>query len=212
MPEPEPTPPAPAPPADKTFSQADVDRVVADRLARERAKFADYDDVKAKATKLDETEAASQSALEKAQTAAATAEARAVKAEESLSATRREVAIMGAASSAGAVDAAMVAALLARDDSIVLGADGIVTGATDAVTALLTSKPFLATAAPGSPTPPAGGSPTPPAGGTAPPTPGGADGGAKPTGSSLTREQLKTMTPKQVLELDPGDVDRAMAG
>lgn len=35
-------------PAD-TFTQADVDRIVKERVQRERAKFADYDDLKAKA-------------------------------------------------------------------------------------------------------------------------------------------------------------------
>ena len=32
-----------------TFTQADVDRIVRERVQRERAKFADYDDLKAKA-------------------------------------------------------------------------------------------------------------------------------------------------------------------
>lgn len=35
--------------ATEGFSQADVDRIVQERLQRERAKFADYDDLKAKA-------------------------------------------------------------------------------------------------------------------------------------------------------------------
>ena len=33
----------------QTFSQADVDKIVKERVARERAKYADYDDLKAKA-------------------------------------------------------------------------------------------------------------------------------------------------------------------
>lgn len=33
----------------RTFSQADLDRIVADRVARERAKYADYGDLKRKA-------------------------------------------------------------------------------------------------------------------------------------------------------------------
>lgn len=38
------------PPAgEKTFSQSDVNRIVEDRLRREQAKYADYDDLKAKA-------------------------------------------------------------------------------------------------------------------------------------------------------------------
>jgi hypothetical protein len=75
-------------PPEKTLTQADVDRVVADRLARERQKFADYDDVKAKAARLDEIEAANATEAEKlaakadaAEKLAAAATARAVKAE-----------------------------------------------------------------------------------------------------------------------------------
>jgi hypothetical protein len=44
----DPTPdPAPAP--EQTFTQADVDRIVKERVQRERAKYADYDELKAKA-------------------------------------------------------------------------------------------------------------------------------------------------------------------
>jgi hypothetical protein len=46
-PAPEPTPGDGEP--DPTFSQADVDRIVKERVQRERAKFADYDALKAKA-------------------------------------------------------------------------------------------------------------------------------------------------------------------
>jgi hypothetical protein len=38
---------------EKTLSQADVDRIVKERLARERQKYADYDDLKAKAEAAD---------------------------------------------------------------------------------------------------------------------------------------------------------------
>ena len=46
-------------------SQADLDRLIGERIARERNKFADYDDVKAKAAKFDEAEQASKSELER---------------------------------------------------------------------------------------------------------------------------------------------------
>lgn len=66
-------------------SQEDLDRIVAARLSRERARYADYDDLKAKASKLDEIEQASATDLEKAvkkardeATAEATAATRAV--------------------------------------------------------------------------------------------------------------------------------------
>jgi hypothetical protein len=52
-------------------SQDALNKIVEQRLARERSKYADYDDVKAKAARLDEIEAASKSELEKAQQALA---------------------------------------------------------------------------------------------------------------------------------------------
>lgn len=52
--------------AEKTFTQADVDRIVAERLQRDRAKYADYDDIKSKAEKFDAMEEASKTELQKA--------------------------------------------------------------------------------------------------------------------------------------------------
>ena len=51
---------------EKTFSQAELDAVVKDRLKREREKYADFDALKAKAEKFDELEAVNKSELEKA--------------------------------------------------------------------------------------------------------------------------------------------------
>lgn len=65
----------------RTLTQAELDRIIEERLARERKKYADYDELKAKAAKLDEYEAASKSDLEKAAEKAAAAEKRAEQAE-----------------------------------------------------------------------------------------------------------------------------------
>jgi len=62
-------------------SQADLDRIIGDRLARERGKFADYDELKAKAAKLDEHEQASKSEVQKAIERAEAAEKRAAELE-----------------------------------------------------------------------------------------------------------------------------------
>lgn len=51
---------------EKTLSQSDVNRIVEDRLRREQAKYADYDDLKAKAAKFDEQEEANKIELQKA--------------------------------------------------------------------------------------------------------------------------------------------------
>lgn len=52
--------------AGKTFTQAELDAIVADRLARERAKYPDYEALKDKAAKYDAAEQAGKSELQKA--------------------------------------------------------------------------------------------------------------------------------------------------
>ncbi len=70
----------------RTFTQADVDRIVADRLARERARYADYDDLKARAAEADKNKSQLDKIVEKLDAA----EKRAANLE--LESTRREVA------------------------------------------------------------------------------------------------------------------------
>lgn len=53
--------------SEKTFTQTELDAIVGDRLKRERAKYADYDDLKAKATKYDQQQDASKTELQKEQ-------------------------------------------------------------------------------------------------------------------------------------------------
>ena len=54
-----------------TFSQADVDRIVAERLSRERAKYGDYESLRDKAAKFDAAEEANKTELQKAKDQAA---------------------------------------------------------------------------------------------------------------------------------------------
>lgn len=49
----------------KTFTQDDVDRIVSERVGRERSKYADYNDLKTKASQLDELQDEKKSELEK---------------------------------------------------------------------------------------------------------------------------------------------------
>lgn len=74
----------------RTYSQADVDRMIGERLARQKAQFGDVDGLKAKAAKLDEIEAKNKTELDKATERATAAEARATAAE--LRLIRQEVA------------------------------------------------------------------------------------------------------------------------
>lgn len=52
--------------AEKTFTQSQLNAIVADRLSREREKYAGFDVLKEKAAKFDEIEAANKTELEKA--------------------------------------------------------------------------------------------------------------------------------------------------
>lgn len=50
----------------KTFTQEELDSIIADRLGRERQKYADYDSLKQKAGKYDEQQEANKTELQKA--------------------------------------------------------------------------------------------------------------------------------------------------
>lgn len=60
--------------AEASFTQADVDKAVRERLAREKAKYADHEDLKAKAAELDQIKAAQKTAEERAAEALAQAQ------------------------------------------------------------------------------------------------------------------------------------------
>lgn len=174
-----PTDPTP-PPADKVLTQADVDRIVQERLTRERQKFADYEDLKSKASKLDELEQANKSELEKMQARAEEAEKRATEASERAKASTLRAAIVDQANRAGAVDADAVLALL-DPNAVTIGDDGQVTGAEEAVAKLLESKPYLVGKTPG--------------------VQGAADGGPRGSGGGpkqLSRDDLTGMTPEAI--------------
>lgn len=51
---------------ERTFTQAEMNAIIQERVARERGKYADYDDLKAKAAQYDEAQEASKSDLQKA--------------------------------------------------------------------------------------------------------------------------------------------------
>lgn len=51
---------------ERTFTQSEMNAIIQERVARERGKYADYDDLKAKAAQYDEAQEASKSDLQKA--------------------------------------------------------------------------------------------------------------------------------------------------
>lgn len=56
---------------ERTFTQAEMNAIISDRLSRERSKYADYDDLKAKAQQFDAAQEAGKTALQKANEKAA---------------------------------------------------------------------------------------------------------------------------------------------
>ncbi|WP_373070125.1 hypothetical protein [Gemmatimonas sp.] len=143
------TPPAWTAPA----TQADLDRIINERLTRERAKFADYDTVKARATKLDEIEAANLSDLDKANAARDAAETRATERE----ATANRKLIKAAVTTAVAgktADGVTADDIIGYLGELTVTDDGDIDGLTETIEALLEAKAFLKSAAPAAPTAP----------------------------------------------------------
>lgn len=132
----------------KSFTQADVDRIVQERLSRAKLRPpTDYEDLKAKAAKLDELEAANKTELERAQEAQRKADERAEAAERRSQEISRRHAIEREAAKQKAADPDDVFAVLQTSakyrDMVTMDDDGQVTGVEDAIKAILTDKPHL---------------------------------------------------------------------
>lgn len=157
--DPEPTPEPtldPEPPKKLELTQEEFDAKIAERLARERKKYADYDDLKAERDRM--------KAEEDKRTLEAMTESERLKAEKDESDRKATEATAAADKKAEAANQRIIRAefkLLAKeagmrsdalDDAYTLADkagisvddDGNVTGASDVITALLAAKPFLA--------------------------------------------------------------------
>lgn len=154
--EPDPDPnPAPDPAPDKTFTQAELDRIIADRLARANKGREDYDDIKAKLTALEQAEVDRQKAeLTEAERLAADLEAANTKAQE---AEARGVAAITAANKRlisaefkalareknVPADRLAAAYKLADLSSASVDDEGNAVGVKEAVEALIAAEPYL---------------------------------------------------------------------
>jgi hypothetical protein len=171
-------------PADDGFkpvtSQQQFDRMVQERIARERAKYADYEELKKAAARLAEIEEANASELEKAQKAAAEAQALLEKTQAEARETRLRAAIIAEAAKPDrkVVDPEAVVALLDRS-SLELDDDGTPTNIAQAMDSLLEARPYLVAKDGG--------------------TRGSADQGARRGGANqITEAELKTMKPEEI--------------
>lgn len=178
----------------RTFTQAELDRIVQDRLARQKSQFANYDELKAKASKFDELEQQNKTELEKANERAAQLEREHAEALQQLQDSRLRTAVVTEAAKRNVVDPDAALALLDRAN-LEFGDDGTPTNIADAMDQLLKARPYLV----------GGGRPA----GTADL---GARGGAVGQGQ-LTRDDLKTMTPQQIVQARrEGRLNDAMKG
>jgi hypothetical protein len=125
----------------KTFTQEELNQIVADRVAR--AKPADYDEAKAAMAELNSIKEGQKTDLQKAQEAAESRKQERDSARSELNAARRTAEIRIEALKQGA-DEELTMALLANDATIKVE-DGRVVGAAEAVAALIERKPNLKT-------------------------------------------------------------------
>ncbi|OMD07817.1 phage scaffolding protein [Paenibacillus odorifer] len=150
--------PDPDPAPDKTFTQVELDLIVADRLARERKKaekFADYDELKTKLTALEQAEAERAKAdLTEAERLTADLEAARIKAQEAeergaaaiTTANKRLInAEFKALAREKNVPADRLAAALKLADlsSAAVDNEGNTVGVKEAVEALIAAEPYL---------------------------------------------------------------------
>ncbi|MFK4304355.1 multidrug efflux pump subunit AcrA (membrane-fusion protein) [Paenibacillus sp. RC254] len=154
--DPDPTPDPPADPTpSKTFTQEELDQLIADRIARERKKYADYDALKTKLTELELADEERQKAemteterleAEKAEALRAAETARAER-DQALTAANQRLIKAEFRTLARELnvrpDAIDDAYVLADLSTASVGDDGSINGVKDVVNALIASKPFL---------------------------------------------------------------------
>lgn len=126
-----------------TLTQAALDVMINDRLARERKKFEGFDDLKDKATKFDELQNAQKDEVTRLNDELGTFKTKAEQAEARANRTLKRAAILEAAGKQGARSPSAVFKLLDLDALNVEGDE--VLGVDEAVTKLLTDEPWLKT-------------------------------------------------------------------
>ncbi|MFD2702780.1 scaffolding protein [Paenibacillus shunpengii] len=156
--DPEPTPPQ-DPPADpqppKTFTQDEVDRLITDRLSRERKKFGDYDELKTKLTEFEQAEEERKKAEMSAHERLEAEKAEALKAADEAKAERDQALTAANQRLIKAEFRALARELNVRKDAIddalkladlsavTVDDEGNAVGVEDVVKALIENKPFL---------------------------------------------------------------------
>ena len=161
------------PAGERTLTQSEVDRIVAERLTRERQKYSDYEELRQKAQKLNEMEEAQKSELQKALDAKEASENAAKQAIEQANQRLIQAEFIAAASKLN-VAHPEDAFRLADRAAVVIDKGGKVSGVDEAVQALVEAGRLVLTGKP-----------------KAANLDGGSGGGERP------QEQDKPLTPEQ---------------
>jgi hypothetical protein len=177
----------PVPAEDKKFTQADVDRLIQDRLEREKKKYADYDDLKKSAKQLQDIQNSHKTDLEKLQDQISELQGKFTAAELEARTNLLKSAIISAAAKLDFNDPQDAYRLL-NTAKLSIEDDGAIKGLEDALLKLAQEKPYLKKQAqvkinPTNPT----------------------------SGDRLTLDAIKKMTPEQI-NARWDDVQKVMAG
>lgn len=181
------------PPAERTFTQTELDRIVQERVARvKREAPADYEELKAKAEKFDAAEADKLSELEKAQQAREAAEKRAAEALARANKRLVEAAVIAEAAAQNALKPEHMPRLI-DTGSVTVGDDGQVTGVQEALKSFLEANPEYV--------------------GKGRPATGSVDQGARGSTPGITREDLAKMSSAEIVKAQQeGRLDHLTAG
>lgn len=142
----------PKPEPEKVFTQAQVNALIGHTRQEERGKYADYEDLKAKATKFDSIEQERLTAEQKAQQAKDAADARAEAAIKTANERLLKAAFIAEAAKHGAkIPADAYALAIADGAQVSIDDKGDVVGVADAVKALVDAGRLVLGARPGAP-------------------------------------------------------------
>ena len=129
-------------PADKTFTQDEVNRMMGQARRDARSQFSDYSELKSRAAKADELEQANLTEAERLEVRVTDAEKRATDAQEQVSSAMIASEVKVRATQMGIVDPDAAFLLLNKKNDAYNVTDGV-SGVDDALAQLLEDKPYL---------------------------------------------------------------------
>jgi len=133
------------PTTEQTFTQEQVNRMMAQTRREERGKFSDYSELKTRATRADELEQEKLTEAERMEARAVEAEKKATDAQQQIASARIASEVKSRASAMGVIDPDAAYLLLDRSN-VHYDAEAGVSGVDDALAGLLEAKPYLRSA------------------------------------------------------------------